>query len=122
MGVVAQLIKGGHQVEGFDCVFGGNIPIGAGLSSSAALENGVGFGLSELFDLKLDRVTLLKYSQKAEHEYAGVACGIMDQFASKHAALHAQIDSEEHRPHPDETLLHQLKKERLRLKDAITGH
>src|SRR5690606_21580479 len=40
MGVVAQLLRGGHQVEGFDCVFGGNIPIGAGLSSSAALENG----------------------------------------------------------------------------------
>ncbi len=48
--------------------------------------------------------------------------GQVEALASKHAALHAQIDSEEHRPHPDETLLHQLKKERLRLKDAITGH
>ena len=82
MGVVAQLLKNGHQLSGFDCVFGGNIPIGAGLSSSAALENGMGFALSELFELKLDRMTMLKYSQKAEHEYAGVACGIMDQFAS----------------------------------------
>lgn len=81
-GVLAQLIGSGHHLEGFDCVFGGNIPIGAGLSSSAALENGVCFGISELFDLKLDRMTMLKFSQKAEHEYAGVSCGIMDQFAS----------------------------------------
>lgn len=82
MGVVAQLQADGHPVEGFDCVFGGNIPIGAGLSSSAALENGVCLGLSSLFDLNLDRLTMIRYSQKAEHEYAGVACGIMDQFAS----------------------------------------
>src|SRR5690606_19341611 len=82
MGVAAQFLKNGNHLEGFDCVFGGNIPIGAGLSSSAALENGVGFALSELFELKLDRITMLKYSQNAEHEYAGVACGIMDQFAS----------------------------------------
>lgn len=82
MGVVAQLQAGGHTVEGFDCVFGGNIPIGAGLSSSAALENGVCLGLSSLFDLNLDKLSMVRYSQKAEHEYAGVACGIMDQFAS----------------------------------------
>lgn len=82
MGVVAQLKQADFLLEGFDCVFGGEIPIGAGLSSSAALENGVCFGLSELFDLKLDRISMLKYSQKAEHEYAGVACGIMDQFAT----------------------------------------
>ncbi len=48
--------------------------------------------------------------------------GQVDALASKHAALHAKIDVEEHRPHPDDTLLHQLKKEKLRLKDAITGH
>src|SRR5690606_1530144 len=82
MGVVAQLLNAGHEVTGFDCVFGGTIPIGAGLSSSAALENGVCFGLSKLFDLNLNRLSMVKYSQKAEHEYAGVACGIMDQFAS----------------------------------------
>lgn len=81
-GVVAQLIRAGYSLKGFDCVFGGNIPIGAGLSSSAALENGICFGLCELFDLGVDRMSMLKYSQKAEHEYAGVACGIMDQFAS----------------------------------------
>ena len=82
MGVVAQLQAKGHSIEGFDCVFGGNIPIGAGLSSSAALENGVCLGLSSLFDLNLDKLTMIRYSQNAEHEYAGVACGIMDQFAS----------------------------------------
>lgn len=82
MGVVAQLQADGHRIEGFDCVFGGNIPIGAGLSSSAALENGVCLGLSSLFELNLDKLSIIRYSQKAEHEYAGVACGIMDQFAS----------------------------------------
>ena len=82
MGVVAQLQADGHPVGGFDCVFGGNIPIGAGLSSSAALENGVCLGLSLIFNLNLDKLSMIRYSQKAEHEYAGVACGIMDQFAS----------------------------------------
>ncbi|MDQ3143880.1 MAG: YdcH family protein [Pseudomonadota bacterium] len=48
--------------------------------------------------------------------------GQVEALASKHAALHAKIDSEEHRPHPDDDLLHRLKKEKLRLKDAITGH
>lgn len=81
-GVVAQLQNAGYPIQGFDCVFGGTIPIGAGLSSSAALENGVCLGLSELFNLNLDKMSMIKYSQKAEHEYAGVACGIMDQFAS----------------------------------------
>lgn len=81
-GVTATLIKAGHAVQGFDCVFGGDIPIGAGLSSSAALENGVGFGLNALFGLDLDRLDLVKISQKAEHEFAGVKCGIMDMFAS----------------------------------------
>ncbi|SHN24048.1 galactokinase [Cyclobacterium lianum] len=82
MGVAAQLVKAGHRLEGFDCVFGGDIPIGAGLSSSAALENGVGFGLNELFGLALSPLEMLQFSQQAEHEFAGVQCGIMDMFAS----------------------------------------
>jgi len=81
-GITATLIKQGHAVQGFDCVFGGDIPIGAGLSSSAALENGVGFGLNALFGLGIDRLDLVKISQQAEHEFAGVKCGIMDMFAS----------------------------------------
>ncbi|GAB3010918.1 galactokinase [Cyclobacterium sediminis] len=82
MGVANAIQKNGDELEGFDCVFGGDIPIGAGLSSSAALENGVGFGLNQLFDLKLERLELLKFSQQAEHEFVGVKCGIMDMFAS----------------------------------------
>jgi galactokinase len=81
-GVTAELVQGGHPVQGFDCIFGGDIPIGAGLSSSAALENGVGFGLNALFGLEIDRLDLVKISQRAEHKFAGVKCGIMDMFAS----------------------------------------
>lgn len=82
LGVVDQLKKAGYHIEGFDCVFGGDIPVGAGLSSSAALECGVAFALTQLFGLDLDKETLIKLSQRAEHEFAGVQCGIMDQFAS----------------------------------------
>ncbi|EON76988.1 Galactokinase [Lunatimonas lonarensis] len=82
LGVTVQLQRAGHPVEGFDCVFGGDIPIGAGLSSSAALENGVGMGLSELFELEIPKQELILHSQRAEHEFAGVKCGIMDMFAS----------------------------------------
>jgi galactokinase len=82
MGVVDQLQKAGHEIKGFDCVFGGDIPIGAGLSSSAALECGAAFALSKLFKLEISRENIIHYAQKAEHEFAGVQCGIMDQFAS----------------------------------------
>ncbi|WP_223652980.1 galactokinase [Hymenobacter psoromatis] len=82
LGVVAGLLKRGAQVPGFDCAFGGDIPSGAGLSSSAAAECGVAWGLNNLLDLKLDTMTLAQLSQTAEHEYAKVMCGLMDQFAS----------------------------------------
>lgn len=82
LGVVAQLRLIGHTVGGFNFVFGGTIPMGAGLSSSAALENAVGFGLNELFGLGLDRLTLLKLSQRAENDFVGAKVGIMDMFAS----------------------------------------
>lgn len=81
-GVTAKLMQDAYPIEGYDCIFGGDIPIGAGLSSSAALENGIGFGLNTLFELKIDRLDLVKISQQAEHEFAGVKCGIMDMFAS----------------------------------------
>lgn len=80
LGVIAQFQKSGKYVDGVDCVFGGNIPIGAGLSSSAAIECGFALGLNELFHLKITPWELVKMAQKAEHEYAGVLCGIMDQF------------------------------------------
>jgi galactokinase len=82
LGVVAGLLKRGATVPGFDCAFGGDIPSGAGLSSSAAVECGVAWGLNELLHLGLDTMTLAHIAQKAEHEYAKVMCGLMDQFAS----------------------------------------
>jgi galactokinase len=69
-------------VQGFNCVFGGNIPIGGGLSSSAALEGGVSFGLNQLCDFKMDRKELALLGQRAEHNFPGVMCGIMDQYAN----------------------------------------
>ncbi|HKJ68682.1 MAG TPA: galactokinase [bacterium] len=82
MGCVDQLRQAGYEVSGFDCVFGGTIPIGAGMSSSAALEGGTLFGLTQLFTLPMDKLTMVKLGQKAENEFVGVQCGIMDQFAN----------------------------------------
>lgn len=82
LGVVAQFRLANQPIRGFNCIFSGTIPMGAGLSSSAALENGVGFALNELFGLGLDRITLLKLSQRAENEFVGAKVGIMDMFAS----------------------------------------
>ncbi len=82
LGVVAGLLRRGAEVPGFDCAFGGDIPSGAGLSSSAAVECGVAWGLNELLGLGIDSMALAQIAQKAEHEYAGVMCGLMDQFAS----------------------------------------
>ena len=81
LGVVEQLRKRVVEVPGFDCVFGGDIPAGAGMSSSAAIETALAFALDELLALGLDRVTLARMAQSAEHELVGVRCGIMDQFA-----------------------------------------
>ncbi len=82
LGVLAQFKKGGQEIEGFDCVFGGDVPLGAGLSSSAALECAFAFAFNEIWNSNIDKIELVKMAQMAEHEYAGVKCGIMDQFAS----------------------------------------
>lgn len=82
LGVVQQLQTLGRTVGGFNCVFGGDIPLGAGMSSSAALECATAFALNELFGLGLDPMTMVKLSQKAENVFVGMQCGIMDQFAS----------------------------------------
>jgi len=82
LGVVAGLIQRGGQIPGFDCAFGGDIPSGAGLSSSAAVECGVAWGLNKMLDLGHDTMALALIAQQAEHEYAMVQCGLMDQFAS----------------------------------------
>jgi len=82
IGVTAQFQKRGLQPRGIDCVFGGDIPLGAGLSSSAALECGFAICLNDQNNFRIDRSELILMAQKAEHEFAGVMCGIMDQFAS----------------------------------------
>lgn len=81
-GVVDQLMTAGYDIAGFDCVFGGNIPIGAGLSSSAAIEAGLAYGLNEIFGLDISRTDLARIAQRSENEFVGVQCGIMDQFAN----------------------------------------
>jgi galactokinase len=82
MGVVEQLQKAGYKPDNFDCVFGGDVPIGAGMSSSAAIEAGIGSALNEIFQLGISKIDIVKMGQKAENEFVGVKCGIMDQFIS----------------------------------------
>ena len=82
LGVVDQLLKSGYSVTGFNLVVAGDVPLGAGLSSSAAVECATCFSLNTLFALGLDRKQMVQLSQKAENEFVGVQCGIMDQFAS----------------------------------------
>ena len=84
-GVCREIIKRGGRVKGFDAVFAGNVPLGAGLSSSAALESCFANALNDLFnDNSFPRMELAKIGQSTEHNYCGVNCGIMDQFASVH--------------------------------------
>jgi len=82
-GVIKQLQDNGFVFEGFNCVFSSNIPVGSGLSSSAALECGTIFGIKALFNLKIEKVDISLLGQKAEH-WVGINCGIMDQFSSVH--------------------------------------
>jgi galactokinase len=82
LGVVNEFQLLDLPVSGFDCVFGGNIPIGAGMSSSAATEGGLAFALNELFNFDLNRKELALLCQRAEHNFPKVMCGIMDQYAS----------------------------------------
>jgi galactokinase len=82
LGVVNQMIKRGHSLQGFKLSIYGDVPLGAGLSSSAAVECAAALALNELFALNIERIELVKIAQLAEHEFAGVKCGIMDQFAS----------------------------------------
>lgn len=84
MGVVYQLQQRGFEVKGFDCVITGDIPIGAGMSSSAAVEGGLVVALDHLLGLGLNRMEMAKVGQLAEHTFPGVKCGIMDQFANLH--------------------------------------
>ena len=81
-GVCRETIQRGGKVAGFDTVFAGDVPLGAGLSSSAALESCFAFAINELNGNNIDKFELAKIGQSTEHNYCGVMCGIMDQFAS----------------------------------------
>ena len=81
-GVCREIIKRGGNISGFNTVFAGNVPLGAGMSSSAALESTFAFALNYLFNLNIDKFELARIGQSTEHNYCGVKCGIMDQFAS----------------------------------------
>ena len=84
-GVCRETIKRGGTVKGFDAIFAGDIPLGAGLSSSAALESCFAYALNDMFnDNKIEKYELARIGQSTEHNYCGVNCGIMDQFASVH--------------------------------------
>ncbi|HEU4901630.1 MAG TPA: galactokinase [Flavisolibacter sp.] len=82
LGVVDQLNKRGHKLSGFNLNIDGDVPVGAGLSSSAAVECATAFALKQCFGLDFDKMEQTKIAQKAEHTFAGVMCGIMDMFAS----------------------------------------
>lgn len=81
-GVCRETLKRGGKVEGFDTVFAGDVPLGAGLSSSAALESCFAYAINDIWQNGIDKFELAKIGQSTEHNYCGVNCGIMDQFAS----------------------------------------
>ncbi len=81
-GVCREIIKRGGKIESFDTVFSGDVPLGAGMSSSAALESTYAFALNDMLNLNIDKFELARIGQSTEHNYVGVKCGIMDQFAS----------------------------------------
>ena len=81
-GILDQFQRDGHDLAGINCVFGGNLPIGAGVSSSAAIEGGFALAVSTLFDLGYVKKDLASLAQRSSNTFVGMPCGIMDQFAS----------------------------------------
>lgn len=84
IGVVQQLQQRGNKVPGFNCVFGGDIPLGSGMSSSAALECGLAYGIGVMAGLELSRTEIARIGQAAENQFVGMQCGLMDQYANMH--------------------------------------
>jgi galactokinase len=82
LGVMDQLVKRGFEMKGMDMLFSGDVPNAAGLSSSASIEMVTAVAMNELYDMRFEMIDLIKIGQKAENEFVGVNCGIMDQFAS----------------------------------------
>jgi len=93
-GVMSNLREKGIDVGSVDCTFLGTIPIGAGLSSSAALEVATAYAVLALTGRQLDKIEIAKVCQRAEHEYAGVMCGLLDQFSSIYGVEHGLIHSD----------------------------
>ncbi len=121
-GVCRETIKRGYKVEGFDAAFAGDVPLGAGLSSSAALESCFAFALNDLFNSNaIPKFELARIGQSTEHNYCGVNCGIMDQFASifgkKDCLMRLDCRSLEHEYYP----IH-LDGYRLVLVDSVVKH
>jgi len=79
-GIISELHKAGHILNGVDCAFAGDLPIGKGLASSAALEGAFGYALNTLFGLGITPIDLVKIGQRAENNFVGVKCGVMDQY------------------------------------------
>jgi len=82
LGIIDQFIKKGKTIQGADFLFSGDMPNGAGLSSSASIEMVTAVAINDLFNFNIDKIELVKMAQKAENEFVGMNCGIMDQFAS----------------------------------------
>ncbi|HQR92774.1 MAG: galactokinase [Bacteroidetes bacterium 24-39-8] len=91
LGIADQLKKAGYPISGFNAVVAGDVPLGAGLSSSAAVECATVFALNELFVLGMSKLEMVRMAQKAENEFVGLKCGIMDMFASMFGKADAVI-------------------------------
>lgn len=120
-GVCREIIKRGGKIGGFNTAFAGDVPLGAGMSSSAALESVFAYALNDLFQLGFDKIELAKIGQATEHNYCGVNCGIMDQFASvfgrKDCLIRLDCRSMEYRYFP-----FKLDGYRLVLVDSVVKH
>ncbi len=120
-GVCREIIKRGGKIGGFNTAFAGDVPLGAGMSSSAALESVFAYALNDLFQLGFDKMELAKIGQATEHNYCGVNCGIMDQFASvfgkKDCLIRLDCRSMEYRYFP-----FKLDGYRLVLVDSVVKH
>jgi galactokinase len=107
LGILDQVLGLGHSVSGLDMLFDGNLPIGAGLSSSASIEVLMTYALDQLFQLSIPKVEIALLSKKVENEFIGVNCGIMDQFAvtfgEKNKAILLNCDSLEYKLLPFDT-------------------